>query len=150
MTTISSPAELEAYLHRNIPITAAMEIAVERVAVDEVVLAAPLEPNINHRETLFGGSAVTISILAAWSLIHLRLTGAGLAHRLVIQRSTMSYEAPVTGRFTAHARLSDEANWEQGVKLFSRRGKSRFSTVAELRQGELVGGHMTADFVALA
>ena len=150
MTTISSPAELEAYLHRNIPITAAMEIAVERVAVDEVVLAATLEPNINHRETLFGGSAVTISILAAWSLIHLRLTGAGLAHRLVIQRSTMSYEAPVTGRFTAHARLSDEANWEQGVKLFSRRGKSRFSTVAELRQGELVGGHMTADFVALA
>ena len=150
MTDLSSPAELEAYLHRNIPITAAMAVAVESIAEDEVVLAAPLEPNINHRETLFGGSAVTICILAAWSLIHLRLTGAGLAHRLVIQRSAMSYDAPVTGRFTVHARLGDEADWKQGVKLFIRRGKSRFGTFAELRQGELVGGRMTADFVALA
>jgi thioesterase domain-containing protein len=149
MAAITSPAELEVYLHRNIPITAAMEISVESIAADEVVLAAPLEPNINHRETLFGGSAVTICILAAWSLVHLRLTGAGIAHRLVIQRNTMSYEAPVTGRFTARARLSDESGWEQGVKLLMRHRKARFGTVAELRQGELVGGRMEADFVAL-
>ncbi len=146
---ISSPAELEIYLHRNIPITAAMEVSVESIAADEVVLAAPLEPNINHRETLFGGSAVTICILAAWSLIHLRLTGAGIAHRLVIQRQTMSYEAPVTGRFTAHARLSDEAGWDRGVTLLQRHRKARFGTRAELRQGGLVGARMEADFVAL-
>jgi thioesterase domain-containing protein len=150
VAVLSTPAELKAYLHRNIPITAAMEIAVESVAADEVVLAAPLEPNINHRETLFGGSAVTICILAAWSLIHLRLTEAGIAHRLVIQRSTMNYEAPVTGRFTAHARLADETAWERCLTMLGRHNKSRFSTIAELRQGELVGARMAADFVALA
>ena len=149
MAAISSPAELEAYLHRNIPITAAMQIFVESIAADEVVLAAPLEPNINHRETLFGGSAATICILAAWSLIHLRFTGAGIAHRLVIQRQTMSYDAPVTGRFTARARLSDEAGWDGGVALLLRHRKARFGTRAELRQGELVGARMEADFVAL-
>jgi thioesterase domain-containing protein len=143
------PAELEAYLHRNIPITAAMEISVDSIAANEVVLAAPLEPNINHRETLFGGSAATICILAAWSLIHLRLTGAGIAHRLVIQRQTMSYEAPVTGAFTAHARLIDEAGWDRGVTVLRRHRKARFGTRAELRQGELVGARMEADFVAL-
>ncbi len=150
MAAISSPAELEAYLHRNIPITAAMEVSVENITADEVVLAAPRGPNINHPETLFGGSAATICILAAWSLIHLRLTGAGIAHRLVIQRQTISYEAPVTGRFTAHARLSDEAGWDRGVALLMRHRKSRFGTRAELRQGKLVGARMEADFVALS
>ena len=47
------------------------------VAPDTVVIEAPLAPNINHRKTVFGGSASALGILAAWSLVHLRLAGTG-------------------------------------------------------------------------
>jgi thioesterase domain-containing protein len=144
-----TPAELEAYLHRHIPITAAMQVGVEGVGEDEVVLSAPLEPNINHRATLFGGSASTICILACWSLVHLKLTGAGVPHRLVIQRNTMSYDAPVTGRFSARARLAAEADWTQTLLTFVRHRKARIATEAALLFDGRVAGRMQADFVAL-
>jgi thioesterase domain-containing protein len=57
--------ELQAYLHAHIPLSAAMQVSVDAVAADGVTLRAPLAPNINHRETVFGGSASAVAILAA-------------------------------------------------------------------------------------
>jgi thioesterase domain-containing protein len=145
-----TPAELEQYLHSHIPITAAMAIGVERVAANEVVLRAPLKPNINHRETLFGGSGSAIAIVAAWSLLHLRLAATGIAHRLVIQRNTMSYDAPVEGDFTARAFLAPDTDWERAIDTLTRRGKARITASAELIYDGAVAGRMDADFVALA
>lgn len=145
-----TPHELETYLHRHIPISAAMQVRARSVTSDEVVLEVPLGPNINHRETLFGGSATALSILAAWSLVHLRLETTGLPHRLVIQRQTMSYDAPVTGTAAAHARLAPETDWDRAVKTLRRHGKARIAAVAELRFADAVAGRMAADFVALA
>lgn len=65
--------KLEQYLHEHIPLSKAMQVTVVSVAEAAVVLSAPLAPNINHRDTLFGGSALAIAILAAWSLLYTRL-----------------------------------------------------------------------------
>lgn len=62
-----SPGKLQQYLHDHIPLSKAMQITVERISPESVTLSAPLAPNINHRDTLFGGSASTAAILAAWS-----------------------------------------------------------------------------------
>src|SRR5690554_2147983 len=92
-----------------------MEVRVPAADERRVVLAAPLEPNINHRDTLFGGSAAAVATLAAWSLLYLRLLRDGIDARLVIHRNTMEYKRPIAGEFTATARLDDEAPWEQFV-----------------------------------
>src|SRR3989344_2448014 len=63
-----------------------MEVTVVEASPHQVVLSAPLAPNINHRETVFGGSASAVAILAAWSMLHLRLSAEGLGSRLVVQR----------------------------------------------------------------
>lgn len=42
---------LRNYLHDHIPLSKAMGVDAITVSVDEVVLSAPLEPNINHRQT---------------------------------------------------------------------------------------------------
>jgi thioesterase domain-containing protein len=97
------PGELKDYLYEHIPLSAAMQIAVENVTEEYVVLGAPLPPNINHRDTVFGGSASAVAILSAWSLLHTKLTGAGYKSRLVIQRNTMNYEQAIIGYFTARA-----------------------------------------------
>ena len=56
---------LEAYIHRQIPITAAMGVQVIEATADRVELSTPLAPNINHRETVFGGSAAAVATLTA-------------------------------------------------------------------------------------
>lgn len=90
MSEIASPADLQSYLHTHIPLSKAMDVAVIACSPDEVVLHAPLAPNINHRDTVFGGSLSTIAILSAWSLLHVRLTSFGMKSRLVIQHNTMA------------------------------------------------------------
>ena len=59
--------ELEHYLYEHIPLSLAMQISVIDVRDDGVTLRAPLAPNINHTNTIFGGSASAVAILAAWS-----------------------------------------------------------------------------------
>ncbi len=96
-----APTELEKYLHEQIPMSKAMQVSVVEVKPEAVVLSAPLAPHINHQETVFGGSASAVAILAAWSLLHTRLKSSGISSRLVIQRNIMNYERPISGTFTA-------------------------------------------------
>src|SRR5581483_6434170 len=65
--------EIEQYLHRHIPLSAAMGVRVRAASPERVELAAPLAPNINHHETLFGGSGAAIATLSAWTLVNIRL-----------------------------------------------------------------------------
>ena len=78
---------VEAYLHEHIPLSAAMGTRVVRADPAEVRLEAPLEPNLNHRATAFGGSVAALAILAGWTVVHLRLRTEGVEARTVIQRS---------------------------------------------------------------
>jgi thioesterase domain-containing protein len=144
-----TPAELTDYLRRNIPLTAAMEVSAISATPDSVVLEAPLAPNINHRKTVFGGSASSLAILAAWSLVHLRLAETSLAHRLVIQRNMMTYDTPIEGTFTATARFAQGTDWEKFLETLERRGKARIGAVAELRYESKAAGRLEADFVAI-
>jgi thioesterase domain-containing protein len=144
-----TPDELTGYLRRNIPLTAAMAVSALSVEPDRVVLEAPLEPNINHRGTVFGGSASALGILAAWSLIHLRLVATAPAHRLVIQRNTMTYDAPIEGAFTATGHFDDDTDWPRILGMLERRGKARIGAAAELSYAGRSAGRLAAEFVAL-
>lgn len=144
-----SPTDLENYLHAHIPLSKAMQVSVVQASPQEVVLSAPLAPNINHRDTVFGGSASALAILAAWSLLHTRLEAEGLASRLVIQRNTMSYEQPIVGTFTATATAPDAVAWKQFLRVFGRMGKARITVASVLHFEGVVAGRLEGEFVAL-
>ncbi|MDR3472686.1 MAG: YiiD C-terminal domain-containing protein [Devosia sp.] len=144
-----TPAELETYLHTHIPLSRAMSVGVVTIAADRVVLSAPLAPNINHRATVFGGSASAVAILAAWSLLHLRLTAAGFTSRLVIQRNTMDYLAPIAGDFIATGHLASETDWPAFTRLLARRGRARIGVDAVVEFEGREAGRLHGDFVAL-
>lgn len=139
---------IEDYLHRQIPLSEAMGVGVQSAAAESVVLAAPLEPNINHKATAFGGSVVTLGILAAWSLVHLRLKDEGHPSEIVIQSSTMDYARPITGPFTARSSLEDDGAWPLFVKTLLRRKRARIEVRSELSQDDVVAGSFTGRFVA--
>lgn len=153
-----SPSELEQYLHQHIPLTQAMQLHVSSADARQVVLTAPLAPNINHRETAFGGSIAALATLAAWSLVHVRLRELGLACRLVIHRNSMEYRRPIRGAFAARSAIPDEQAWEQFVDAFRRRGKARIQVHAQVvslpdegaGDADMEAGSFVGEFVALA
>jgi thioesterase domain-containing protein len=145
-----SPRVLEEYLHGHIPLSRAMQVSVRELTDELVVLGAPLAPNINHRSTVFGGSASALAILAAWSLLYARLRDRELTASLVIRRNTIDYERPMSGDFTASASLAQAQLWPEFLHTLARRGKARIAVSAQLRgQGE-EAGRFGAEFVALA
>ena len=141
-----TPAELQAYLHERIPLSHAMAVSVIAVEDDEVVLEAPLAPNINHRDTVFGGSAASLATLAAWCLLHARLDGRA---RLVIQHQTMAFHQPITGTFRARAELDEPQAWERFERALARKGRARMTVSAVLEYDEEIVGRFSGDFVAL-
>lgn len=141
--------QLERYLHDHIPLSAAMCISVLEATRDRVVLSAPLAPNINHRDTVFGGSASALAILAGWSLVHVRMASDGACPRIVIQRNSIEYTAPMLGEFTAAASLAEPDSWERFAKLFARRGRARIRVHAALASEGTPTGRFEGDFVAI-
>jgi thioesterase domain-containing protein len=142
-------SDLERYLHENIPLSKVMGVQVKMASPEQVLLWAPLAPNINHHQTVFGGSGVVLSTLAAWTLLHLRLKHARFDAQLVIQRSSMEYERPIPGDFQAVCRLTDETAWSRFGTTLERRGRARITLNAHLLHAELEMGAFTGDFVAL-
>lgn len=145
-----SPAQLERYLHEQIPLSKTMQVGCVSVTQESVVLRAPLAPNINHHATLFGGSASALAILAAWSLLHVRLREASIACRLVIQRNTMEYQRPIKGTFTAASALPEPQRWQAFLRMLERKGTARASVISELVYADRVAGQFLGEFVALA
>lgn len=144
-----TPPELERYLHEHIPLSRAMHVGVVAADANGVVLQAPLAPNINHRDTVFGGSASALAILAAWSLLQVRVMAAGLSPRLVIQRNTMDYERPIAGTFQARSALAEPGHWTQFTHTLERKGKARIAVNTVLSFDGELAGHFNGEFVAI-
>lgn len=140
---------LQQYLYDHIPLSRAMQVEVLEVQPSEVILLAPLAPNINHMATVFGGSASAVAILAAWSLLHTRLAHAAIANQLVIQSNTMHYSLPIVGDFTARAHIAEGADWQRFVRTFERKGRARIAVTAVLEYAGRQAGKLQGEFVAL-
>ena len=148
MDLLMKRRELEQFLHEYIPLSKAMGVQVRKSNAEHVVLSAPLVPNRNHQSTVFGGSASAVAILAAWSLLHVRLKQAGLQVRLVIKQNTMKYERPIAGKFLASSVVGDLSAWKKFQDMLKRKRRARISLKVTIRcHGENVG-EMQGEFVA--
>jgi thioesterase domain-containing protein len=121
---------IQAYLYEQIPLSKAMEVKVVEVSSDRVILSAPIQPNINHRETVFGGSASALTILTAWTLINFRLKREGISTRLVIQKNTIGYEKPIVSDFEAVCTLDNLEIWQKFIAILYKKKREVRSFVA--------------------
>jgi thioesterase domain-containing protein len=147
--TVSPEFETEQYLHKHIPLTVAMGVRVKIATPGRVELAAPLVPNINHHETVFGGSASALATLSAWTLVHVGLRHANVEATTVIQRNVMSYEEPIHGDFSAVCTLIDDTAWQRFLKTLVRRDRARITMNAHLMFDGRQVASFEGDFVAL-
>ncbi len=89
-----------------------------KVSQDEVSLLLPLEPNRNHKGTLFGGSLYSAGALACYGLFLSSLAERGIQNNnIVIAEGNIRYLKPVTRD------IEIKAGWE------SAEAKDRFFQV---------------------
>lgn len=137
------------YLYEHIPLSRAMQVEIREANPSRVVLCAPLAPNINHRETVFGGSASALAILSAWTLLYVRLQAAEIQARVVIQRNSMQYLQAIPDAFEAVASIPDDEIWQRFLHVLHRKRRARIHIVSELFCAGSKVGEMEGDFVAL-
>lgn len=145
-----TPETITEYLHRHIPLTRHMGARVTALDETSVRMAAPLQPNLNHRETAFGGSIASLGILAAWTLIHVRMIDRGFQGRLVIHKCTAEFSFPIEGDFEAVSACTDNAVWTQFFRGLQRKGKARLQLQSRLLYAGQTAALLDGSFVAFA
>jgi thioesterase domain-containing protein len=141
--------ELETFLRSRIPLSAAMAVEVRTASPSAVVIFAPLAPNLNHRDTAFGGSVSAVAILAAWSVLYVRMQAEGLAGRIVIRRNTMSYDRPIAGDFTASATAPEATDWAKFRATLARNRTARIRVGAWIESAGERAGELEGEFAVL-
>jgi thioesterase domain-containing protein len=143
-------ADLERYLHEHIPLSRALAVRVEHLGPELARLSAPLAPNLNHRQTAFGGSVASLAILAGWGWLLARLADRSPVPRLVIQEQTVEYLAPIDADFAAACPAPAEADWRRFVKALDERGRGRIALAAEVSCRDQIAARFRGLYVAVA
>lgn len=134
-------------LYADIPLARAMGVEVVQADPTCIRLTAPLAPNRNPHGTVFGGSANALAILAAWSLLHVRLGGSHPQCRIVIQQNRMRYEQPLTEAMTAQCAFDDTSRWTYFLRTLERHGRARLGLTAEVSSEGRCGAVFEGEFV---
>ena len=141
--------ELTDYLHRHIPVSAAMGLAVAQIDWDGCTLVFPLRPNLNHNASAFGGSLSSALMLAGWSLVHSRLRHHGHDFVLVVSRSETQFIRPVEGNFRALSAPVAEKDWDFFSSCLERRGRGKLRLRTRVECEGQIAATMSGSFVAM-
>jgi thioesterase domain-containing protein len=119
---------LESILHHDIPLTREMGLKVLDWQHDQLQLHLPLQANINHKSTMFGGSLYCGAVLAVWGWLHLKLREAGIEDgHIVIQEGQISYPLPVTRDATVVCPAPEDKVWKRFLATYKRYGRARLT-----------------------
>lgn len=129
-----TPAELQALLSQELPITRHLGVEVLRLDETGASLRLPLAANRNHKGAAFAGSLNALATLAGWGVLVDSLERHGVDAHVVIQDSSVRYLAPVYSDAVARCSAPDSALLERALATFGRRGLARLTLSAEIAQ----------------
>ncbi|MEE4250326.1 MAG: YiiD C-terminal domain-containing protein [Alcanivoracaceae bacterium] len=92
--------QLAERVRQHIPLTRHLDFRLQQFAADQLVLSAPLAPNINDKGTMFAGSQAALMALAGWCLTTLQAELQLPAADVLALQNSLRYQRPVTGELT--------------------------------------------------
>ncbi len=142
--------ELQAELHRQIPLSQALGAVVANVDAARAEIRAPLSINSNHHGTVFGGSLNAILLLSCYCWLLNTLSTRKLPFKVVIKGSQIQYIYPVPADFSAHCLAPPLEQIEFFLTALERKKKAQIELQASvtLTTGQ-VACRFQGQFVAL-
>lgn len=142
-----APAVMNAFLHGEIPLTKVMGMTCVAWDGRAVTLTAPLEPNVNHADTAFGGSISTMGIMAGYCLAHLLLAERRISNRLLIQQSSVEFLRPIDDQMTSRACAPADA--AAFIELLQKKRRARLTITSEVSCKGMLAARHTGIYVAM-
>ncbi len=124
--------QLQDVLHTEIPLTKHLGLSVVEHTDLSLTLTAPLENNINHKCTAFGGSIYSVSVLSGWGLIYLLLKKHNLSGHIVIQESNTKFIKPVNSDITAKCSFLSAQQYIKFINMYKRKGIARIKLTSKI------------------
>jgi thioesterase domain-containing protein len=141
--------ELEETWHRDIPLAAAMRIAVQGYDGRTLTVRAPLAPNRNLHGTAFAGSVFSACVLAGWGAAWLVWREHGSNGLIVVADSKIQYRRAVTGDLVCVC-TPDAAAVATALDQFRAGGRASLSLDCTIDVGERRAVSFTGTYVAQA
>ena len=118
----------------DIPLSQIMGVQVISWHDRQLRLQFPLQPNINHQASMFGGSMYCAAVLAGWGWLHLALREEGIdTTHIVVQSGHINYPRPVTHDcIIALCEAPDAKAWQRFLMTFHKHGKARLSLISRV------------------
>lgn len=133
------------------PPLVSMQMSLQRFDGERLHVQAPLSANVNDKGSAFGGSLSALMTIAGWALATLKLKQVGLEADVYVADSTVHYRKPLLADLHAEAWLAPEADWNEFIEAFRRRGKARALLLAQvLLPDGGVAAELSGRYVALA
>lgn len=126
--------QLEEILHHEIPLSLAMGVRVYSYDGQALCLAAPLENNINHKSTAFGGSLYAIAVLSGWALLAMKLNERSLQGEIIIQDAGIRYVKPVKTTIYATALWPEQMQASRFFGRLERGNRARLTLQSKIKQ----------------
>lgn len=140
--------QLKEYLYTHIPLSQNLAIEFVTICSEKIVISAPLVPNINHQQTVFGGSLHAVTTLSCWSFLFVQLQ-MFMPLDILITSSHIQYLQPVLKDFQATCFMPDIDKWSRFIQTLERKGKARIALKSLIYQDEKCAVDYQGTFAAL-
>jgi|TARA_B110000977_G_C10943325_1_gene441708 thioesterase domain-containing protein len=137
-------AALNDFVINTLQLAVAMDIAIESYDRSSLVLSAPLEKNINDKNTAFGGSLYVLNVMTCWGMVYMKCREGGIEMpNIVVSHAEIDYLAPVPDKeIIASCTINDE--FDGFIEYYQANGRSRVklqsSIVSEAKTAVLFKG----------
>ena len=142
--------EINQHLHQQIPMTRQMGILVQSFSTEGVIATAPLEVNINHQQSVFGGSIAALGIVTGFVAIWGNLKLRAIPAELVIQHSETDFSKPGLGDMEARSRKISDTALKSFTTALASAGRARILVTSDIFSGGKLIASNTGTFVAIA
>ncbi|MGN6369567.1 MAG: YiiD C-terminal domain-containing protein [Phycisphaerae bacterium] len=142
-------AEITALLHQELPLTRAMGVQLSAWDGATVQLTAPLEPNVNHTATAFGGSIASLAILAGYTALFLLLRDRAIPAHLLIQKTAIDFLRPINSSLTATATLPPPTELDPFLLTLQQKRRGRITVESRILSEDTLAATHAGLYVAI-
>lgn len=100
--------QLQQTIRASIPLSEAMQFSIIELNPRNILVQAPLEPNVNIHGTGFAGSIYSLAVLTGWALSTHIMALKQMQGDLVVAKAEISYRAPLTDSIQCRTQVSEE------------------------------------------
>ena len=100
--------QLQQSIRASIPLSEAMQFSIIELNPRNILVQAPLEPNVNIHGTGFAGSIYSLAVLTGWALSTHIMALKQMQGNLVVAKAEISYRAPLTDSIQCRTQVSEE------------------------------------------